>query len=191
VELTTAEARVALVERQLDELARTSVSVDDRMQALADRQRVIDAVRETVEAVHDVSARSKADLDFVAGHRDEIAAVRQQFDTLLATAADADDKILSLEERRKTIEAAHAKANVVANLLEDVRINLESIGEQKALVDHVGVKLARLEFVMQEAQSTHRALQHERELAERIELSIAQVRTRTALPSVGSSITST
>jgi hypothetical protein len=48
-------------------------------------------------------------------------------------------------------------------------------------VEHVAVKLARLEFVMQEAQSTLRALQQERELAERIEQNITQLRARTAL----------
>jgi hypothetical protein len=35
--------------------------------------------------------------------------------------------------------------------------------------------------MMQEAQNTLRTLQHERELAERIEQNIAQLRTRTAL----------
>ena len=64
--------------------------------------------------------------------------------------------------------------------LEDVRINLETLGEQKAVIDHVGEKLARLEFMMQEAQNTLRTLQHERELAERIEQSIKQLRTRAA-----------
>jgi hypothetical protein len=59
-------------------------------------------------------------------------------------------------------------------------VNLETLGEQKAVIDHVAEKLARLEFMMQEAQNTMRTLQHERELAERIEQSIKQLRARTA-----------
>jgi hypothetical protein len=59
-------------------------------------------------------------------------------------------------------------------------VNLETLGEQKAVIDHIGEKLARLEFMMQEAQNTLHTLQHERELAERIEQSIKQLRTRTS-----------
>ena len=60
-------------------------------------------------------------------------------------------------------------------------MNLETLGEQKAVIDHVADKLSRMEFVMQEAQNTLRTLQHERELAERIEQSIKQLRARTAV----------
>jgi hypothetical protein len=61
-----------------------------------------------------------------------------------------------------------------------VRINLEALGEQKAVVDHVAEKVAQLEYTLQEARNTLRTLQHERELAERIEGSIRQLQTRTA-----------
>ena len=73
-----------------------------------------------------------------------------------------------------------SKTSLISNLLEDVRVNLETLGEQKAVIDHVAERLARLEFVMQEAQNTLRNLQQERELAERIEESIKQLRARTA-----------
>jgi predicted component of type VI protein secretion system len=61
-----------------------------------------------------------------------------------------------------------------------VRINLETLGEQKAVIDHVAEKVAQLEFVLQEARNTLRTLQHERELAERIEQGIKQLRSKTA-----------
>ncbi len=79
------------------------------------------------------------------------------------------------------VDEVQSKTNLISNLLEDVRVNLETLGEQKAVIDHVAEKLARLEFVMQEAQNTLRTLQHERELAERIEQSIKQLRTRSAV----------
>lgn len=59
-----------------------------------------------------------------------------------------------------------------------MKVNLETLGEQKAVIDHLSEKLARLEFVMQEAQNTLRMLNQERELAQRIEQSIKQLRTR-------------
>ena len=68
------------------------------------------------------------------------------------------------------------KTNAIVHLLDDVRINLETLGEQKAVVDHVAEKVAQLEFMLQEARNTLRTLQHERELAERIEQGIKQLR---------------
>ena len=65
-------------------------------------------------------------------------------------------------------------------MLDDVRINLETLGEQKAVIDHVAEKVAQLEFMLQEARNTLRTLQHERELAERIEIGIKQLRQKTA-----------
>jgi hypothetical protein len=139
------------------------------LKTLAERQAVVDAVRQAVDAVHEVSARSKADFEFVVEHRDEIAIGAAPRGRAAGDRRGCGRQDRAIESRRKTIDAVHVKANLIANLLEDVRVNLETLGEQKAVVEHVAVKLARLEFVMQEAQNTLRTLQHERELAERIE----------------------
>ena len=80
--------------------------------------------------------------------------------------------------RRKMVEDVQSRANAIANLLDDINVNLEMLGEQKAVIDHVGEKLARLDFMVQEAQNTLRALQREREVAERIEQSIKTLRVR-------------
>jgi hypothetical protein len=60
-----------------------------------------------------------------------------------------------------------------------MRLNLDAIAEQKGKLDHVTSRLAHLDFTLQEAQSTIRTLQHERELAEHVERSIAELRART------------
>jgi hypothetical protein len=62
-----------------------------------------------------------------------------------------------------------------------MRVNLETVGEQKAMIDHVAGKLARLEFLTQEAKNAVRTLQLERERAERIEQTIGRLRTRTGM----------
>ena len=76
------------------------------------------------------------------------------------------------------VDEVQTKANAIVHVLDDVRINLETLGEQKAVIDHVAEKVAQLEFMLQEARNTLRTLQHERELAERIEQGIKQLRTR-------------
>ena len=86
----------------------------------------------------------------------------------------------SIDARRKLVDEVQAKANAIVHLLDDVRINLETLGEQKAVIDHVAEKVAQLEFMLQEARNTLRTLQHERELAERIEQGIKQLRFKTS-----------
>jgi len=104
---------------------------------------------------------------------------------LTARIGETDDRIASIDARRKLVDEVHTKANAIAHLLDDVRINLEMLGEQKAVVDHVAEKVAQLDFTLQEARNTQRALQHERELAERIEQGIKQLRSKTAAPDEG------
>jgi hypothetical protein len=53
------------------------------------------------------------------------------------------------------------------------------------VVDHVAEKVAQLEYTLQEARNTVRALQHERELAERIEQGIKQLRSKTGASEEG------
>ena len=68
--------------------------------------------------------------------------------------------------------------HAIVRLLDDVQETLETLGEQKVVVDHVAERVAQLDFVLQEARNTQRTLQHERELAERIEQSIKQLRSQ-------------
>jgi len=89
---------------------------------------------------------------------------------------NTDTKILAIEERRKMVEEVQTRANAITNLLDDINVNLEMLGEQRAVIDHVGEKIARLDFMVQEAQNTLRALQREREVAERIEQGIRSLR---------------
>jgi len=98
---------------------------------------------------------------------------------LLSLMGQTDDKLALIEGRKKLVDEVEAKSTMIVNLLEDVRVNLEALGEQKALVDHVAEKLARADFVLQEAQNTLRSLHQEREVAARIEQSIKHLRSRT------------
>jgi hypothetical protein len=78
------------------------------------------------------------------------------------------------------VDEVQAKTTLISNLLKDVNVNLETLSEQKSIVDHLTEKLSSVDFAMQEAQNTLHTLKHERELAERIEHSIKNLRTKTA-----------
>jgi lipoate synthase len=64
------------------------------------------------------------------------------------------------------------------HLLEDVRVNLEMVSEQKAVIDHVVENVATLDETLRAAQATQRSLRVERELGERIERGIKSLRTK-------------
>ena len=98
---------------------------------------------------------------------------------MLETAASTESKIAMIEARRRTVDEVQAKSGMIANLLSDVRINLDALTEQKAVVEHVAEQVAGIQFASQEATGVLRALQQERELAQRIAASLQQLRART------------
>jgi hypothetical protein len=59
-------------------------------------------------------------------------------------------------------------------------VHLELLGGQRAVIDHVGERLAKLDFTVQEAQSTLRALQREREIGERVSQGLKALRSRSS-----------
>jgi chromosome segregation ATPase len=179
-QLLHTEKNIAAFEGRLTDLDRSAEAVDQKIRSLADREALVQAVKTEVENIRQISSRSKADLQFVAEHRSDVSDLRAKVDDLLGRVADTDGKIALIESRRKTVEEVEQRANSITHMLGDINVNLEMLGEQRAVIDHVGEKLARLDFTVQEAQNTLRALQREREVAERIEQGIKALRTRTA-----------
>ena len=120
--------------------------------------------------------------DVLVGHGvpEGTPALKTRVDDLLSRIAETDERMAAIDGRRKLVDEVQTKANAIVHLLDDVRINLESLGEQKAVVNHTAEKVAQLEFMLQEARNTLRTLQHEREIAERIEQNIKQLRAKTA-----------
>ena len=110
---------------------------------------LVQAVKAEVESVHKISSRSKADLQFVTDHRSDVTDLRAKVEDLLGRVEDTDMKIAAIESRRKVVEDVQTRANRIANLLDDINVNLEMLGEQRAVIDHVGEKLARLDFMVQ------------------------------------------
>jgi protein HOOK2 len=170
------EEKVTALEGRLADLDRSADAVEQKIHALGDQEVLVQAVKAEVENIRQISSRSKADLQFVSEHRNDVSELRDKVEDLLERVRDTDGKIELIESRRRMVEEVQARANSIAHMLEDIQVNLEMLGEQRAVVDHVGEKLARLDFTLQEAHNTLRALQREREVAERIEQGIKALR---------------
>jgi hypothetical protein len=99
-------------------------------------------------------------------------------DRLRESLSATQEKIVAIESRRQLVDAVQRKADTITHLLGDVQITLESVSEQKAMVDHVFAELGRLEYLVQEARGTMKALQAERDVAQRIVENVRQIHTR-------------
>jgi len=179
-QLAFAEKRTSAFEARIGDLRQMTDEVDQKIHAIAQRESIVDAVRKGVEAVHEISARSKADLQYVEAHRNDVAALRERVDETLSCIGETEQRMSTIEQRKKLVDEVQLKTHVIVNVLEDVRLNMETLGEHKAVMDHVMANFTRLGEMAQESQSTLRALQAERELAERIATGNKQLRNKTA-----------
>ena len=66
----------------------------------------------------------------------------------------------------------------MARLLDDVNVTLNVVGEQKAMIDHVGEMLGQLDGALEDARGTTKALQAERKLAQRIVAHVQNIHAR-------------
>jgi chromosome segregation ATPase len=170
------EKKLAGVETRLADIKQRADDLDKSIQTIASREQLVNAIKAEVQVVHEIAASTKADLTHVTEHRGDITTLKNRVDELLSRIGETDDRIASIDARRKLIDEVHTKTNTIVHVLDDVRINLETLGEHKAVIDHVAERVNQLEYALQEARNTLRTLQHERELAERIEKSIKQLR---------------
>jgi chromosome segregation ATPase len=194
--LVHTEKALATFESRLADLDRHANGLELKMKSLADREALVHAVKAEVDGIRQISSHSKADLLYVAEHRKDVSDIRVKVEDLLGRIGDTDEKIALIESWRRNVEEARASASAVTSMFSEMQGTLESLSEQRVVVDDVGEKLARLDFTVQEAQNTLsrldssaqeaqntlRTLQREREVAERVEKSIKAVRAGSSRP---------
>jgi DNA repair exonuclease SbcCD ATPase subunit len=181
-QLAFSEKKITRFEDKVAELVGVTDTVERRIEDVVRRDETVQSIRREVEGVHEVSARSKADLAHLERQRGEVITLRATVDELLSTARDAEQRLREIQAQRRLIDEVQLKASVTKNMLEDVRMHLETVSEQKAVLEHALDQVARLDSATRDAQATLRSLQAERELAQRIERSVQAIRTRTSIP---------
>lgn len=177
-QLAFADKKLVAFEGRLSELSQMSDEVERQIQVVEGRQALVGSVKAGVEEVQQISGRSKADLQHVVEHRSEVEALRVRVEEALTGIAETEERIGVVESRRRVVDDVHRKTNVIVNLLEDVRVNLEMVSEQEAMIDYVVENVGTLDETVREAQATMKTLRTERELAERIERGIKSLRSK-------------
>jgi chromosome segregation ATPase len=181
-QLAFSEKRIATFEAKIGELRGQTETIERRIQDVVSRDETVQSIRREVEGVQEISARSKADLAHLESQRGEVVSLRANVDELLATARLTEQRIREINAQRRMVDEVQLKAAVTKNMLADVRVHLETVSEQKAVLEHALEQIARLEHISRDADATLRSLQAERELAQKIERSIQHLRTRTTIP---------
>src|ERR1043166_5911366 len=104
------EKKLAAVETRLIEIKQLADDLEKSIQTIASREQLINAVKAEVEQVHQISARSKADLAHVAENRNEIAVLKTRVDELLSRIGETDERIVAIDSRRKVVDEVQQKA---------------------------------------------------------------------------------
>ena len=184
-QLAFGEKKMSQFEGRLSDLKGMAAELERQIQSIATRESSVESVKKEVQGIQVISARSKADLQHVADHRSDVVKLKKRVDEVLACVAETEQRMAIIEARRSSVDEAQRKTNVIVNVLEDVRVNLETLTEQKSVIDHAVENVATLNASVQAARAAQQALQAERELAERIESGIKQLRARTGEPGRG------
>ena len=123
--------------------------------------------------------RVETRLRFIDGLEHRVAGLVQSLEDARQAVAAFEDRLNGLDRGSEALEQrVQSRADTLSHMLGDINVKLEMLGEQRSVIDHVGDKVAHLDFTVQEAQNTLRALQREREVAERIEQGIKALRAR-------------
>ena len=153
--LSFAERKIAAFEERLAELKTLSDNVERKIQVIATRETFVGTVKKEVDEVHQISQRSRADLKHVVDHRNQVDALRMQLDDTLKRVGETEERMAVIETRKTLIDEVQLKTNVIVNVLEDVRVNLEMLSEQRVVIDHVVESMTRVDETVQSAQATH------------------------------------
>jgi hypothetical protein len=159
----------------LDRLAGT---VDVKITSLAERDRIVDAVKQEIDVIHQVARQCQDNLSAIADQRIAISEGRADVERLAKALTAADEKLADVERRSAAVDEVRRQADAVVCLLDDVRLTLDTVSEQKAMIDHVTETLAKVDDVIVEAKGTTRALQAERKLAQRIVEKVRNIHAR-------------
>jgi hypothetical protein len=159
-------ARAESLEKNMEEFARRSDEIEHMLRAIAERN-ASEAATVEIAARGGVDDVQAADIETGGRQRTEMAALQQEVQELMAAATATEQKMAA--------DVLQSKSTIT-DLVEGARMNLRTASEQKEMVDQLNGRLANVQSVIQEAQTTLRALNQERELLKRIDQSIRQLR---------------
>ena len=87
-QLSFSEKKIVGFEQRVSDLHQHTTNIEQKIKSIAEREALVLAVKAEVDAVHLVSSRSKADLQYVAEHRNDVTTLRAQVEDLLGRVSE-------------------------------------------------------------------------------------------------------
>jgi hypothetical protein len=133
------------------------------------RQASVDALRDDLQKLFATADSTLKDVRAISDARDAL-------DVVLGKAGETEQVLAQIQKHQKRIEASQARLAQAQGLLLDVRAGIETLGSQKAVVDHVIEQSGQLAFEVKEAAGLLDALRREREMTQRIHDAVKELR---------------
>ncbi|MCC6247630.1 MAG: hypothetical protein IT499_07710 [Rubrivivax sp.] len=192
VQVARVESRIGVIdqlEQRVGHIVTVIADVERRLSAQLQRREEVDSLKALCDTLLAQLVEAQPRLEAMVALRERLAPLSDEVNALAAALAASRESLAAVDgrvaelnggvqARREMVEQAEAGIARITHLLADIGLKLEWLDEQRLTIEHVGDRLARLDFSVQEAQNTLRALQREREVAERIEQGIKALRTR-------------
>ena len=174
--LRFAEKRITQFEEKLAQLDKVERELDRSVETLINRQDSLDQLRDDVQALFATSESTLEDVRAISAARDEVQGASETLDAVRAK-ADTMTKVLDkIDGRQLQIQQAEERLSRADALLMEIRVGLESLASQKAVIDHVIATSGKLTFETKEAEGLIEALREERELTQGVHDAVKKLR---------------
>ncbi len=174
--LRFAEKRLTQFEEKLAQLDQTEQELARSVETLMSRQESVDAVRDDLQKLFTTAESTLKDVRAISDARDDVDEARSALDVVLGKGAEMEEVLALILEHQKLIEASETRLAQAQGLLLDVRAGIETLGSQKAVVDHVIEQSGQLAFEAKEAAGLLEALRREREMSQRVHDAVKELR---------------
>ncbi len=174
--LRFAEKRLTQFEEKLARLDQTEQELARSLGTLEARQEMVNVVKEDLQQLFRMAEQTLEDVGAIAAARDEVEEARGVLDVVLGKTEQMDQLMGTIQGHQQQIEAAETRLTQAQALLMDIRAGLQTLGSQKAVVDHVIEQSGQLAFEVKEAEALLDSLRREREMTQRIHDAVKELR---------------
>ena len=174
--LRFAEKRITQFEEKLARLDKVEQELDRSIETLTARQESLDQVRDDVQTLFATSQSTLEDVRAISEARDEVQGASETLDAVRAKADTMTKVLANIDQRQLQIQQAEDRLSRADALLMEIRVGLESLASQKAVIDHVIATSGKLTFEAKEAEGLIEALRQERELTQGVHDAVKKLR---------------
>jgi chromosome segregation ATPase len=151
-------------EEHLAKVEVAKVDLQRSLEQVASRQPTVDALRADIGQMFELVERTANDLRAAGEAQRDIREFKASLDDVLQRLRDTDTVTAGFEQRRREIEDAERRLGRAEGLLIHVQSSLETLNNQKAMLDQVIEQAGVLGFQVQQAEILIERLRKERDI---------------------------